>query len=131
MTKFSGFFSSSSRNSRTSLNGVPSGNAPDGSIDVNPLSKSRHSPTPSKFSNANPSGSIIEWQLAQTGFARWADIRSRIVLGRSLLTSCSFNFGTFGGGLGGGTPRIFSKIHLPRRTGDVRLGCDVAISIDA
>ena len=28
--------------------------------------------------------------------------------------------GTFGGGSGGGVPRMFSRIHTPRFTGDVR-----------
>ena len=40
---------------------------------------SRHRPTASKFSSANPSGSIRAWQLAQAGFARCCSMRSRIV----------------------------------------------------
>jgi len=32
-----------------------------------------------------------------------------------------------GGGAGGGVPRMFSRIHLPRRTGDVLLGYDVTV----
>ena len=35
--------------------------------------------------------------------------------------------GTFGGGGGGGVPRRFSRIHLPRTTGDVRSGYDVTV----
>ena len=34
----------------------------------------------------------------------------------------SFRSGTFGGGGGGGVPRRFSRIHLPRSTGEVRWG---------
>ena len=36
--------------------------------------------------------------------------------------SFSFSAGTFGGGGGGGAPRMFSRIHLPRTTGEVRVG---------
>ena len=35
--------------------------------------------------------------------------------------------GTFGGGGGGGVPRRFSRIHLPRSTGDVRFAYDVTV----
>ena len=35
--------------------------------------------------------------------------------------------GTFAGGGGGGDPRMFSRIHLPRITGDVRTACDVTV----
>ena len=35
--------------------------------------------------------------------------------------------GTFGGGAGGGVPSMFSRIHLPRSTGDVRFGYDVTV----
>ena len=35
--------------------------------------------------------------------------------------------GTFGGGDGGGVPSRFSRIHLPRTTGDVRSGYDVTV----
>ena len=34
---------------------------------------------------------------------------------------------TFGGGGGGGVPRMFSRIHLPRTTGEVRSGYDVTV----
>ena len=33
----------------------------------------------------------------------------------------------FGGGAGGGVPSRFSRIHLPRTTGDVRSGYDVTV----
>ena len=36
-------------------------------------------------------------------------------------TVLSFSAGTSGGGGGGGVPRMFSRIHLPRITGDVRV----------
>ena len=32
-----------------------------------------------------------------------------------------------GGGGGGGVPRICSRIHLPRRTGEVRVGLEVMV----
>ena len=35
--------------------------------------------------------------------------------------------GTFGGGGGGGVPRRFSRIHLPRTTGEVRSGYEVTV----
>ena len=35
--------------------------------------------------------------------------------------------GTSGGGGGGGVPSRFSRIHLPRTTGDVRSGYDVTV----
>ena len=40
----------------------------------------------------------------------------------------SLSAGTSGGGGGGGVPRMFSSSHLPRRTGDVRLGYEVMVS---
>ena len=44
--------------------------------------------------------------------------RSRIVTAAA--PEASFRVGTLGGGEGGGVPRIFARIHLPRTTGDVR-----------
>ena len=87
----------------------------------------RHSPVASKFSSEKPSGSITRWQVAHAGFLRCSSSRSRTdsTLPPSLF-SCSV--GTFGGGGGGGVPRMFSRIHLPRSTGDVRLGYDVTAS---
>ena len=44
-----------------------------------PLRRSvRHPPITSKFSSANPSGSITEWQLLHVGFCRCCASRSRI-----------------------------------------------------
>src|ERR671924_426508 len=54
----------------------------------------------SKFSRANPRGSIILWQLAQTVFARCCSIRSRMVSG--FAPGESGSAGTSGGGGGGG-----------------------------
>ena len=67
-----------------------------------------------------------EWQLAHTGFARCCTMRSRI---DSTLPSGvrSGSWGTSGGGGGGGDPSTFSRIHLPRWTGDVRSGYDVTV----
>ena len=42
-----------------------------------PISFTRHMPTPSKFSSAKPSGSMIAWQLAQVGFFRCSSSRAR------------------------------------------------------
>jgi hypothetical protein len=35
--------------------------------------------------------------------------------------------GTFGGGWGGGLPRMFSRSHAPRVTGDVRFVAEVSV----
>ena len=53
-------------------------------------------------------------------------MRSRIESTRPL-ASVSCSGGTFAGGGGGGVPTMFSRIHLPRRTGDVRLAYDVTV----
>jgi hypothetical protein len=45
--------------------------------------------------------------------------RSR--MGRLADTVLSFNDGTFAGGGGGGVPSRFSRTHLPRMTGEVRV----------
>ena len=78
----------------------------------------------SKFSNPNPSGSIRAWHDAQLGFARCCSIRCR-----SVPVSCAWpsSSGTSAGGGGGGVPRICSRIHLPRFTGEVRVGFDVTV----
>ena len=90
---------------------------------------SRHSPMASKFSSAKPSWSIWAWQAAQTGLARWAAICSR--MGSTLRGSrSSTRSGTSGGGGGGGVPRMFSMIHLPRMTGEVRLAREVPVRME-
>ena len=43
------------------------------------------------------------------------------------LARFSSSGGTFGGGGGGGVPSMFSSIHLPRSTGDVRSAYDVTV----
>src|SRR4051812_43837850 len=89
-----------------------------------PPSFSRQRPIASKCSRANPSGSIRLWQLAQTGLLRCASMRSRSAAG-----FCpgvfSLSGGTLGGGGGGGAPSRFSRIHLPRRTTEVRFEYEV------
>ena len=82
-------------------------------------------PTASKFSSANPIGSISLWHPEHGGFARCVSICSRIVRGFDSLFSS--RGGTFGGGGGGGVPYKFSRIHFPRRTGEVLSACDVTV----
>ena len=48
--------------------------------------------------------------------------RSEVVCGAAFF---SLSGGTFGGGSGAGESSIFSKTHLPRATGDVRLATEV------
>ncbi len=38
---------------------------------------------------------------------------------------------TIGGGGGGGVPKILSSTHFPRLTGEVRVGLEVTVRIDA
>src|SRR5690242_20921019 len=78
----------------------------------------------SKFSRLNPSGSMRAWQLAHAGLARCISSIWRTDKGLfSLLLDSSD--GTLGGGAGGGAARIFSRSHLPRMVGDVRVVYDV------
>ena len=98
---------------------------PTASIGINASSTVRHRPTKSKFSSDRPSGSIIAWQLAHVGFARCCAIRSRIDSSSSAGLGFSFRAGTSGGGSASSVPIRFSRIHLPRTTGDVRLGKEV------
>src|SRR5262245_62013807 len=81
---------------------------------------------PLKFSKPKPIGSIRAWQEAQAGFSRCCSIRWRNV---PLSSFSLFNSGTSGGGGGGGELRKFSKTHLPRLTGEVRVGFDVTVRI--
>src|SRR5262245_10805809 len=74
-------------------------------------------------------GSIRAWQPAQAGFARCCVIASRIV---SILPGSApsvFSAGTSGGGGGGGEDSRFSRNHLPRSTGDVRVAYEVTARI--
>ncbi len=120
-TNWSPRASSTRRSPSGPSNFVPSGSVPDGSIRVSPSSAVRQRPIASKFSSANPSGSIRAWQLEQTGLLRWSSMRSRTEAGFPL-SPVSRSAGTSGGGGGGGAPRTFSSSHLPRSTGDVRVG---------
>src|SRR6266849_5396756 len=83
----------------------------------------RHLASASKFSSANPMGSISLWQLAHGSCLRCSVICSRnvrIFSGPPLVSSSG---GTFGGGSGGGVPRMFSSTHTPRLTGEVLKFC--------
>ncbi len=60
-----------------------------------------------------------EWHDAHVGFARCASICCRSDADCPTLLSSSV--GTAGGGGGGGVFMMFSRIHLPRSTGDVRV----------
>ena len=98
-----------------------------GALGVRPRRRpraSRHAPTASKFSSANPSGSIVPVAARARRVGAMLSIRSRIVLGARPAV-CS-NGGTLAGGAGGGVPSRFSRIHLPRSVGAVRSACDVA-----
>ena len=90
-----------------------------------PPSVVRHVPIRSKFSSENPIGSMILWQAAHDRIV--AVLLHPLPDRRGLLRALSFSFngGTLGGGRGGGVPRRFSRTHLPRATGDVRLATDV------
>src|SRR5262249_45695738 len=87
----------------------------------------RHAPIASKFSSANPSGSITEWQLLQEGLVRCCANLSRIDAGAApgLVSSVVF---TPGGGGGIVSPKILLNSHFPRSTGDVRSGYEVVPS---
>ena len=91
-------------------------------------STSRQPPITSKFSRANPSGSITAWQLAQVGLRRWRASRSRIVAGTSPGVVVSRSVSTPAGGAGTGAPKMLSASHFPRSTGEVRSGYDVVAS---
>jgi hypothetical protein len=103
---------------------VPSGNVPAASMGRPSGVLSRHTPAESKFSNANPTGSMFRWHDAHTGFARCVSTCCRVVCalpGVALLSSV----GTFGGGCGGGVFRSTASTYLPRIVGDVRLATAV------
>ena len=68
----------------------------------------------------------MAWQLAHTGLPRCCSIFARSEVG-SPAGSFSSSGGTFGGGAGGGAPRMFSSIHLPRSTTDVRFAYEVIV----
>src|SRR5579871_1411175 len=109
----------------TPWKGARPGSAPVESTGL-PLSFVRQPPIASKFSSANPKGSIGAWHAAQVGFLRCSSSRSRTVRGWAPATF-SLRAGTFGGGAGGGEFRKFSSSHFPRNTGDVLLGYEVTV----
>ena len=103
----------------------PPGSRPEESIGC-PPSVARQPPMASKFSSPKPSGSMRRWHEAQAGSVLCCSIRWRSVPdGRVSLPS--FKASTPDGGGDGGAPRMFSRIHLPRLTGEVRFGLDVAV----
>ena len=92
-------------------------------------SVARQVPIPSKFSSANPTGSIRAWQLAHTGLVRCRSIRSRIENDCPCSVSFSGRLGTFGGGEGGGAPSRLLSTHSPRWVGDVLFGYEVTVKM--
>ena len=81
----------------------------------------------SKFSRPKPSGSIRAWHEAQFGSARCCSIRCPERPDRGILLVVGERRRRSGGGGGGGVPRISSRIHLPRLTGEVRVGFEVTV----
>src|SRR3989442_8367729 len=98
---------------------------PDASMEM-PPALVRQAPVASRFSSAKARGSICEWHVAQVGFFRCSSSRSRPEAGWPP-APVSGRLGTLGGGGGGGAPRRVSSTHLPRNTGEVRLGYDVTV----
>ena len=92
-----------------------------------PPSRVRQAPTASKFSSAKPE------RIHQLVAARAHRVRAvllhplahRSAACRPLLVLLERRH--VGGGGGGGVPSRFSRIHLPRTTGEVRSACDVTI----
>ena len=111
---------------------VPSIRVPDALIGI-PVSNgvppplvARKRPIASNSSSAKPSGSMVLWQLAQTGLLRCCSSRSRTE--RGVPPSFALGrLGTLGGAGEGGVPRTFSSSQTPRTTGDVRLAYDVIV----
>src|SRR5207244_117439 len=69
--------------------------------------------------------SMRAWQEAQVGLLRCFSSWSRRET--DLPSSFSSRSGTSGGGGGGGAFRRFSRTHLPRKTGEVRLAYDETV----
>src|SRR6185295_7401098 len=94
------------------------------------LSTVRQAPRASKFSRANPVGSITPWHILQDALSRCCSSRALTVFG------CSPAFwersvAVSGGGGGGGVPISLSRTHAPRSTGEVRSAYEVRISTAA
>src|SRR5688572_13022082 len=107
----------------------PSGSVPEESMSKAP-SFVRQEPIALKFSIAKPIASIRVWQFAHDGFARCSSMRF-LSVPDEMAFWLSSSSGTLGGGGGGGVPRICSRTQRPRLTGDVRVGFDVTVRIDA
>src|SRR5258705_3570328 len=87
---------------------------------------SRQFPTESKFSSANPGGSITLWQVAHVGLARCNSNGARTVLAaRGVAFVLSSSEGTLGGAGGGGVLRKVLRTYLPRKTGEVLVATEV------
>src|SRR5262245_57403300 len=78
---------------------------------------------PLKFSNESPIGSMIEWQLLHGSLARCCSSLARTEVGAF---SSSVSSAPSGGG-GGGAHSSCSSTHLPRLTGEVRVGLLVSV----
>src|SRR5215467_4876471 len=124
LKKRSGRFMMALRRSAGVFTLEPSHRTPEPSTGLPSSVTSRHWPIGLKFSRAKPVGSMVRWQPAQKAFSRCFSSLSRTDLGDSP-TSFSARVGTFGGGGGGGRFNNVLRIHLPRFTGDVRVGFEV------
>ena len=81
----------------------------------------------SKFSKPKPSGSILAWHEAQLGLARCCSIRCRSVAGElDVLRRPSARARRAAAGAAACRGSA-SRIHLPRFTGEVRVGFDVTV----
>src|ERR1700690_1220079 len=126
VAKASGRLRIASRSAAGPLTFDPSASVPEVSRGTPSGPALRQFPTESKFSSANPTGSITRWQDAQAGFFRCNSNCSRTVFGTAappLLLSSSV--GTFGGGGVGGVLRKVLSTYFPRNTGDVLVATEV------
>src|SRR5262245_35459794 len=87
---------------------------------------SRQPPIASKCSRAKPKGCRRGWHGGQVALGRC--LVGILFRGTSFPRACSLRVGTSGGGGGGGAFSNVSSIHLPRKTGDVRLAYDDTVS---
>ena len=127
VTNSSGRFSTALRRPMAPSKVLPSGSPPDASTGPPASLCVRHRPIASKFSVDKPDR--IHQLMAARAHRRWRDAgpSARAWSGFSHPDSFSGSGGTFSGGGGTGVPSRFSRIHLPRRTGDVRFAYDVTV----